>query len=100
MRWLADENFNNDLLRALLRRQPEIDIVRVQDVGLSGANDASVLAWAAQQDRVLLTHDMSTVTAEAYSAHGEPRTNARGFRSLTLGCNLPSGRGHSFAHGV
>jgi len=66
VRWLADENFNNDLLRALLRRQPGLDIVRVQDTGLSGANDARVLAWAAQQNRLLLTHDVSTVTAEAY----------------------------------
>ena len=74
MRWLADENFNNDLLRALLRRQPDLDIVRVQDVGLSSADDARVLAWAAQQDRVLLTHDVSTITAEAYrrAANREP----------------------------
>jgi predicted nuclease of predicted toxin-antitoxin system len=66
VRWLADENFNNDLLRALLRRRPDLDIIRVQDAGLSGADDAAVLAWAAQQDRVLLTHDVSTITAYAY----------------------------------
>ena len=66
MRWLADENFNNDLLRALLRRRPDLDIIRVQDAGLSGANDAAVLSWAARQDRVLLTHDVSTITAYAY----------------------------------
>jgi hypothetical protein len=66
VRWLADENFNNDLLRALLRRRPALDVIRVQDVGLSGADDAAVLAWAAQQGRVLLTHDVSTVTAYAY----------------------------------
>jgi hypothetical protein len=33
LRWLADENFNNDILRALFRRRPEIDIIRVQDAG-------------------------------------------------------------------
>jgi hypothetical protein len=27
----ADENFNNDILRGLLRRKPDLDIVRVQD---------------------------------------------------------------------
>jgi hypothetical protein len=37
LRFAADETLNNDILRALLRRRPDIDIVRVQDVGLSGA---------------------------------------------------------------
>jgi hypothetical protein len=33
---LADENFDNTIVRGLLRRNPNIDIVRVQDVGLLG----------------------------------------------------------------
>jgi hypothetical protein len=33
IRWLADENFNNDILRALLRRCPEIDVVRLKTLG-------------------------------------------------------------------
>ena len=32
---VADENFNNDIVRGLQRRKPDVDIVRVQDVGLS-----------------------------------------------------------------
>lgn len=63
----ADENFNNAILRALLRRRPDLDIVRVQDVGLSGADDAAVLAWAAETGRVLLTHDVRTITKHAYT---------------------------------
>lgn len=66
LRFLTDENFNNDILRGLLRRLPELDIVRVQDVGLSGADDPNVLAWAASEDRVLLTHDVRTITRYAY----------------------------------
>ncbi len=57
VRFLADENFNNAILRGLLRRKPDIDIVRVQDVGLSGASDPEILAWAAREDRLVLTHD-------------------------------------------
>jgi predicted nuclease of predicted toxin-antitoxin system len=57
LRLLADENFNGSIIRGLLRRQPEMDVVRVQDVGLSGADDRLVLAWAANEGRVLLTHD-------------------------------------------
>ena len=63
----ADENFNNDIVRGLLRRRPDLDIVRLQDVGLSGTDDPTVLEWAAQEGRVLLTHDVSTITHHAYN---------------------------------
>ena len=62
LRLTADENFNNDIIRGLRRRNPTIDLVRVQDAGLSGAADAAVLEWAAAENRVLLTHDVSTMT--------------------------------------
>lgn len=66
LRLLADENFNDDIVRGLLRRSPNLDIVRVRDVGLSGASDPEVLTWAAQAGRVVLTHDVSTMTRYAY----------------------------------
>ena len=62
----ADENFNNDIVRGLKRRDPLLDIVRIQDTGLSGATDPELLAWAAREGRVLLTHDVSTLTRFAY----------------------------------
>lgn len=65
IRFLCDEDFDNDILRGVLRRMPELDIVRAQDVGLSAAKDAAVLEWAAQEGRVVLTHDVSTMTAHA-----------------------------------
>jgi len=43
-----------------------LDIVRVQDVGLSGADDPTILEWAAQGGRVLLTHDVTTMTRYVY----------------------------------
>ena len=61
MKWLADENFDNDILRGVRRRASHVDFLRVQDVGLSGADDPTVLEWATQQGRVLLTHDLSTM---------------------------------------
>jgi hypothetical protein len=66
LRLAADENLNNDIIRGLLRREPDLDIVRVQDVGLSGADDPTILEWAAQEERVLLTHDVSTLMRYAY----------------------------------
>lgn len=66
LRFAADENFNNDIVRGVLRRNPDLDIVRVQDVGLSGTDDPALLAWCAQEGRALLTHDVSTITKYAY----------------------------------
>jgi len=75
IRLLADENFNNNIVRGVRLRDPDIDVVRVQDVGLSGAEDPSVPAWAAEHGRVLLTHDVATITAFAYERvrAGKPR---------------------------
>ena len=62
LRFAADENLNNDIVRGLLRRAPALDIVRIQDAGLSGADDPTVLAWTAREQRILLTHDVTTIT--------------------------------------
>src|SRR5437764_12116530 len=61
LRLATDEDFNNRILRGLLRRRPNLDIVRVQDAGLVGRGDAEVLEWAAREGRVLLTHDVTTM---------------------------------------
>ncbi len=66
MKLLADENFNGSILRGLIRRLPDIDIVRVQDVGLIHADDPTILEWAARYNRILLTHDVATITRYAY----------------------------------
>lgn len=66
LRFAADENFNNDIVWGLLRRTPELDIIRIQDVGLTRADDPTVLAWAADTGRILLTHDVKTITRYAY----------------------------------
>jgi len=46
VRFLADENFNNQIIRGILRQNSHVDIVRVQDVELLGADDPTVLAWS------------------------------------------------------
>jgi hypothetical protein len=66
MRLLADENFNGAIVRGLVRRLPELDIVRVQDVGLMNTDDPNILEWAAKEDRILLTHDVATIMKYAY----------------------------------
>lgn len=66
LRFLADESFNNDLLRALLCRPPDLDIVRAQDTPVVETEDPALLAWAAREGRVLLTQDVRTILRFAY----------------------------------
>jgi predicted nuclease of predicted toxin-antitoxin system len=66
LRLLADENLNHDLIRGVLRRMSALDLVRVQDVGLREVDDPSVLEWAAREGRIILTHDVNTMSAFAF----------------------------------
>lgn len=66
VRFIADENFNRRIIVGLQRRTGSIDVVRVQDVGLRTADDPEVLRWAADEGRVLLTHDIATMPDFAY----------------------------------
>ncbi|MAT95955.1 MAG: hypothetical protein CL608_02210 [Anaerolineaceae bacterium] len=59
--FIADEDFDNRILRGLIRYHSSLDIIRVQDVGLSGADDPHILSWAAREERILLTHDFKTM---------------------------------------
>jgi len=76
LRLLADENFNGDIVRALLLRQPDLDIGRVQDVGVAGASDPDILTWVAANNRIVLIHDRATLPDFA-------------FQRLAIGGRLP-----------
>ena len=89
LQFLADENFNGRILRGLLRRIPDLDVIRAQNVeALLGAADPVVLQWAAERGRVLLTHDVSTMSHFAYRriAAGEPMPGV-----FALSADLPVG---------
>ena len=66
LKFLADQNFNHNIVRGLLRRNPAIDIVSAAEAGLSRMTDPQLLEWAAHEQRVLLTHDVSTMTKYVY----------------------------------
>jgi|SRR6185295_3421373 len=57
----ADENFDNRIIQGLRRRSSALDVVRVQDASLTSADDPTVLAWAAREGRILMTHDVKTI---------------------------------------
>jgi predicted nuclease of predicted toxin-antitoxin system len=63
---LADENIPQPVVHGVLLRHPDADFVRVQEVGLTSAPDEAVLRWAAENDRIVVTYDVSTVLTLAY----------------------------------
>jgi hypothetical protein len=63
---LVDENFNRRILRGLRRRLLALDCVLVQETKLFQQEDSLILDWAAANKRVVLTHDVNTMTKYAY----------------------------------
>ena len=58
---MADENLDYVIVQGLRLRQPQIDIVTAAQAGILGLPDPSVLAHAADDDRILLSHDKRTM---------------------------------------
>jgi len=61
IRFLSDEDFDGRIVRGLFRGNSDLDLIRAQDVGLLGAGDEKILEWAADNARILLTHDKRTM---------------------------------------
>ena len=88
MKWLADECFDNDIIRGLLRRSPDFDLVRAQDVSeIAGRDDETLLAWATKHDRVVLTHDLATMVPALRSQGGHTYTGV-----VLVPDSLPTGQ--------
>jgi hypothetical protein len=61
IRVLFDEDFDGPIQHGLRRQRPDLDMTRCQDVGLSGLEDPEVLAFAADEQRVVISHDARTM---------------------------------------
>lgn len=74
LRLASDADVHGELIRGLRRHLPGINLIRVQDALPEGTSDLDVLAWAAQEDRVLITNDRNTMVGFAYQRiqAGEP----------------------------
>jgi predicted nuclease of predicted toxin-antitoxin system len=71
---LIDEHVHGAILDGLRNSRSDLDIVRVQDVGLGSKPDSEILAWAANQGRVVISLDKKTLAVAAWQrvAHGLP----------------------------
>lgn len=61
VRFQADADLNQIIVKAVLRLEPAIDFQTAQAANLSGLRDPDVLRLAAQQGRVLVSHDRKTM---------------------------------------
>jgi len=61
VRFQADADLNQILLKATLRREPSIDFQTAHAAGLVALGDRQVLAIAAREGRILVTHDRKTM---------------------------------------
>ena len=62
-RFLADADLNKAIVSGVLRREPSIDFLTAKAAGLRRMKDLEVLALAARQQRVLVSHDVGTMPA-------------------------------------
>ena len=60
-RFLADANFRHAIFSGVRRREPAIDFVTVQEAGLKDHPDPDILAFAARENRILVSHDYRTM---------------------------------------
>ena len=60
-RFQADENFNAKIIGGVLRREPSLQFQTAKAGNLLGLGDPEVLAIAAQNGRILVSHDRQTM---------------------------------------
>jgi Domain of unknown function (DUF5615) len=65
-RFLADHDLNEQIVTGVLRREPALEFVRARDVGMSERPDAEVLAYAADNGFIVVSHDVNTMPSAAY----------------------------------
>lgn len=66
VRFVSDVDFRGRIVRGLMLQVPHLNLRRAQDVGLESADDPTILAWAAEEGRIVLTHDRRTMPRFAY----------------------------------
>lgn len=78
MLFLTDENLEGQIQVQLRRHYPDIDIIDVRDVGLDHTPDEDILQWAADNDRIVITHDVNSMRglADSRARDGLPMPGA------------------------
>ena len=65
VRFLFDEDCNARIVRGIRRRTSTFNLITIHEAELDSAKDFDVLAHAAMEGRVVVSHDVRTMTAYA-----------------------------------
>lgn len=65
LRLFFDHDFNHRILRGLTQKIPDLDFVTPTILGNIDESDENHLAWAWKNKRVVVTHDVNTMTDAA-----------------------------------
>ena len=66
-RFLADHDLNEHIILGVRRRETTLEFIRVRDIGLSERPDPEILDYANQHGLLVVSHDVNTMPAEAYT---------------------------------
>jgi hypothetical protein len=75
VRFQADADLNVEIVTGVLRREPSIDFQTADEANLRRLREPEVLALAAQESRIVVTHDRRTMPrhcAEFIRHHSSP----------------------------
>ena len=61
IRYQADLDLKRAIVKGVTRRQPLVDFRTAQSAGLEGLDDLAVSLLAAQDARIVVSHDVSTM---------------------------------------
>jgi Domain of unknown function (DUF5615) len=87
IRFQADADLRQAIVTGTIRRQPTLDFRLANEAGLEGIKDPEVLAIAARDGRVLVSHDRKTMPTE----FGQFITSKTSSGVLILSQTLPIG---------
>ena len=59
--FLADENLRRAIVLGLRRREPSVSFLQAYEAGAAGKDDLTVLQLAAEQHRIVVSHDVRTM---------------------------------------
>ena len=75
VRFQADADLHRPIIAGIKRREPTVDFRTAQEARLAGLDDPTVLAMAANEGRLLVSHDGSTMP-EHFANFIETRTSS------------------------
>ena len=64
-RFLADNDLNDAIVAGVQRREPAAEFARLRELGMEAWSDAEVLDFAVQENWIVVSHDVNTMSNAA-----------------------------------